>query len=159
MCSTVLIETVLRMLLNMYSRSEINVRWRDKCSSAFIPLHNGVIQGGVLSPTLFTSCINGLLDRLRSSGLGCHVGRTYAGAFGYADDIALVAHSLLCFNPCITTKPNVVLCGKSVEVVNDDMHLGNRIYTIIYKNNIEEKVSAFIDRAITLFLISGCVLV
>ena len=66
---------------------------------------------------------------------------------------------LLCFNPCIATKPNVVLCGKIVEVVDDDMHLGNRIYTNIYKKNIEEKVSAFIDRAITLFLISGCVIV
>ena len=28
---------------------------------------------------------------------------------------------LLCFNPCITTKPNVVLCGKIVEVVDDDI--------------------------------------
>ena len=28
------------------------------------------------------------------SGLGCHVGSTYAGAFGYADDIALIAPSL-----------------------------------------------------------------
>ena len=26
--------------------------------------------------------------------MGCHVGLTYAGAFGYADDIALVAPSL-----------------------------------------------------------------
>ena len=26
--------------------------------------------------------------------MGCHVGLTYAGAFGYADEIALVAPSL-----------------------------------------------------------------
>ena len=31
---------------------------------------------------------------LKKSGLGCHVGSTYAGAFGYADDIALIAPSL-----------------------------------------------------------------
>ena len=29
-----------------------------------------------------------------SLGLGCHVGLTYAGAFGYADDIALVSPSI-----------------------------------------------------------------
>ena len=26
--------------------------------------------------------------------MGCHIGRTYVGAFGYADDIALLAPSL-----------------------------------------------------------------
>ena len=31
---------------------------------------------------------------LKKSGLGCHVGSTYAGAFGYANDIALIAPSL-----------------------------------------------------------------
>ena len=31
---------------------------------------------------------------LQSLGLGCHVGLTYAGALGYADDIALVAPSI-----------------------------------------------------------------
>ena len=31
---------------------------------------------------------------LKQSGLGCHVGLTYAGPFEYADDIALVAPSL-----------------------------------------------------------------
>ena len=36
-------------IIKYVSGSEINVRWRDKCSSTF-PLHNGVKQGGVLSP-------------------------------------------------------------------------------------------------------------
>ena len=33
--------------------------------------------------------------------MGCHVGLTYAGAFGYADDIALVAPSLSSLNQMI----------------------------------------------------------
>ena len=49
---------------------------------------NGVKQGGVISPLLF-SCK--LFSRLEHSDLGCHVGTSYPGAFGYADDIALVA--------------------------------------------------------------------
>ena len=35
-----------------------------------------------------------VLEKLKESGLGCHVGRTFAGAFAYADDIALVSPSL-----------------------------------------------------------------
>ena len=34
------------------------------------------------------------LERLKQFGIGCHVGLTYAGAFGYADDEALLAPSL-----------------------------------------------------------------
>ena len=35
-----------------------------------------------------------MFSLLKESGLGCPVGLIYAGAFGYADDIALVAPSL-----------------------------------------------------------------
>ena len=35
-----------------------------------------------------------MLQKQEDSGLGCHVGRTFAGAFGYADDLALVSPSL-----------------------------------------------------------------
>ena len=55
-------------------------------------LNNGVKQGGVLSPILFSIYIDSLLQKLKDSGLGCHVGRTFAGAFDYADDLALISH-------------------------------------------------------------------
>lgn len=84
---------ILRLLSHIYSNSDMNVRWQDTLSDTF-PLLNGVKQGGVMSPTLFTLYIDSLLDRLKQSGFGCHIGLTYAGAFGYADDIALVAPSL-----------------------------------------------------------------
>ena len=42
---------------------------------------------------LVVTLIN-LCSQLEHSGLGCHVGASYAGAFGNADDIALVVHSL-----------------------------------------------------------------
>ena len=82
-----------RLLYNIYSRSEMKVTWKHASSRPFTLL-NGVKQGGVLSPCLFTLYIDGLLKRLKSAGIGCHVGLTYAGAFGYADDIALVAPSI-----------------------------------------------------------------
>ena len=46
---------------------------------------NGVKQGGAISPLLFSIYIDNLFLELRTSGLGCHVGLTYIGAFGYAD--------------------------------------------------------------------------
>ena len=32
-----------------------------------------------------------LLLRLRSAGIGCHIGTTFAGALAYADDVSLIA--------------------------------------------------------------------
>ena len=58
-------------------------------------ISNGAKQGGVILPLLFSLYIDELFLLLKESGMGCHVGLiTYAGAFGYADDIALVAPSL-----------------------------------------------------------------
>ena len=55
---------------------------------------NGVKQGGVLSPLLFNLCIDGLLIRLKKSGVGCHMNNIYMGALSYADDITISCPSL-----------------------------------------------------------------
>ena len=39
------------------------VNWNDECSSTF-SVGNGVKQGGVLSPVLFTVYLDGLIDQL-----------------------------------------------------------------------------------------------
>ena len=46
-----------------------------------------------MSPSLFCIYLDTLLGRLRDSGLGCHIGGVYLGAFGYADDVTLLAPS------------------------------------------------------------------
>ena len=48
---------------------------------------NGVRQGGVLSPVLFTVYLDELLQRLSALAIGCHVGHHYVGSLCYADDI------------------------------------------------------------------------
>ena len=52
---------------------------------------NGVKQGGVLLPVLFTVYIDELLYKLQQAGLGCHIGHLFAGAFGYANDATLLS--------------------------------------------------------------------
>ena len=44
-----------------------------------------------------------LFKQLKHNGIGCHVGPVYAGAFGYAYDVALVAPSLYSLKCMIAT--------------------------------------------------------
>ena len=66
------------------------LRWDHQFSESF-SISNGVRQGSVLSPFLFAVYLDGLLEELSASGVGCHWRWMYAGCFCYADDIALLA--------------------------------------------------------------------
>ncbi len=84
---------LLRLLLNMYTKQKLQVRWGNAMSQQHT-LCNGVKWGGVLSPILFVVYINGLWGRLKESGIGCYMGNSYVGSMGYADDIKLLCPSL-----------------------------------------------------------------
>jgi hypothetical protein len=84
---------LVRCLLYMYTNQALKVNWNGIISNEF-KAQNGVKQGGVLSPLLFNVYIDELLCRLRKSGIGCHVGPFYSSAFGYADDICIIANSI-----------------------------------------------------------------
>ncbi len=77
----------------MYTKQKLQVRWGNAMSQQFT-ICNGVKQGGVLSPILFAVYIDGLLARLKESGIGCYMGNSYVGGLGYADDIKLLCQSL-----------------------------------------------------------------
>ena len=68
----------------------MRVRWDHQFSESF-SISNGVRQGSVLSPFLFAVYLDGLLEELSASGVGCPWRWMYAGCFCYADDIALLA--------------------------------------------------------------------
>ena len=80
----------VRILLVTYLGQKCFTRWNSQDSSIFT-VQNGVRQGAVLSPILFSMYVNDLIDVLRASGMGCHVGSMYMGIFAYADDILLLA--------------------------------------------------------------------
>ena len=51
---------------------------------------NGVRQGSFLSPFLFAVYLDGFLVELSKSGVGCHWGSSFSGAFSYVDDVVLL---------------------------------------------------------------------
>lgn len=160
---------VLRVLYVMYTNSKMRVRWKDMYSALF-DTSNGVKQGGVLSPIMFNLYIDALYERLKRLKLGCHIGDTFAGALGYADDVALIAPSLeslkqmivICekyaeeysikFNPnksklmCFNSNNScenisISLCGTRVEVVSSFIYLGNYISMDILDRNINAMIN------------------
>ena len=80
----------IRLLFSLYTSHVACVLWNGAYSSKF-PIKNGVKQGGILSPVLFCIYIDGLLQRLASSHVGCYIGLNFLGALAYADDIVLLA--------------------------------------------------------------------
>jgi endonuclease/exonuclease/phosphatase family metal-dependent hydrolase len=81
---------IVRMLINLYTVSQLRVLWAGLYSEYFTAV-NGVKQGGVLSPVLFCIYIDDLLIKLSHSGVGCYMGLDFVGALAYADDIVLLA--------------------------------------------------------------------
>ena len=166
---------IVNLLYYMYSNQLCHVKWGDETSASF-SISNGVKQGGVISPLLFSLYIDELFLLLKQSGIGCHVGLTYAGAFGYADDIALVAPSLsslkqmisiceefakshsivfnpsktklLCFNlDPLSEIPPIYLNGVQISIVEHEKHLGNYISTNISDRNIIANVCDLYQRS------------
>ena len=62
----------LRVLLYIYRNQTCDVKWNSSYSHRFF-VSNGVRQGAVSSPILFSIYIDGLITLLRESGLGCKI--------------------------------------------------------------------------------------
>ena len=80
----------LRVLMYSYTKQQCTVRWGNHESETF-NISNGVRQGAVSSPVLFSLYIDSLFQTLEDSGLGCHIDHLYFGVCAYADDIVLLS--------------------------------------------------------------------
>lgn len=98
-------DAFLRVLINWYGDLGCCVVWNHAVGQSF-PVKCGVRQGGILSPYLFSVYVDDLIDQLRHSGYGIHIGNMFIGGILYADDIVLASctcHGLqklvdVCFN-------------------------------------------------------------
>ncbi len=73
----------------LYTNQTLQVRWKSFIGNSF-SVFNGVKQGGVLSPVLFAVYIDGLMNKLKNSGVGCYMGNKFKGGVSFADDINLL---------------------------------------------------------------------
>ena len=81
---------VTRLLVKMYSTIEAKIKWNDIYSDRF-KIKNGVKQGGVMSPLLFTLYVDVLITKLIDTNVGCYIGNVCSAVFVYADDIILLS--------------------------------------------------------------------
>ena len=158
---------LVRLLIFIYTNQEVCTKWRAQISHPF-RVSNGIKQGGVLSPVLFCVYFDELLDRLKSSGYGCYIGKTYSGALAYADDIVLLAPTRLSiekmlkicalyakeydvlFNPekskhmvfgrNVENKNVIVMDGRTIDTVSSDVHLGHNIGVNMIEKQIDKAI-------------------
>ena len=67
-----------------------------KTKSSFFTISNGVRQGGILSPKLFSVHMDDLSNMLIRSGVGCYIDNICVNHAFYAEDLCLMA-------PCAIT--------------------------------------------------------
>ena len=176
---------LIRSLLDMYERQTVRTVWKN-CHSSYFNIINGIRQGGVISPLLFTVYADELIKAMERSQIGCHVGHVYMGIMCYADDMVLLCPSInglqrmmyICenfgsdfgvmWNPkksvCIrftqskAMKPfNVKLNSTTLACENVVKHLG--IYTtwnLSEETEIKRKQGDFIGRVNQVISTYGC---
>ena len=83
--------TLLYTIAEFYKDCSSKVIWEQTVGPTFSVLQ-GVRQGGVLSPMLYTLYIDDLIKQLRNRKLGCALKGLYVGVLAFADDLALLSN-------------------------------------------------------------------
>jgi hypothetical protein len=81
---------LVQVLSQAYKTQRSSVKW-DNFTSRSFPIRNGVRQGGILSPHLFSVYTHDLISALLDTTEGCTVGAAKMGVIAYADDLALLS--------------------------------------------------------------------
>ena len=82
-------QRTLNLIQDMYHGMTSRVYWQERVT----PPIQGVRQDGVLSPTVYITFVNGLIDELRQRDLGSTLQNRYSGVIVLADDVALLSTS------------------------------------------------------------------
>ena len=83
---------IVRIILLWDSKQTVCIKW-GRFISVFFSISNGVRQGGILSPKLFSVYINDLSDKLVKLKVGCYIDNLCMNYVMYANDSCLMAPS------------------------------------------------------------------
>ena len=92
----------IRLLRYWHKTQIMKVRWNNYFSDSFFVL-NGVRQGGVLSPYLFSLYIDDLTYNLNNVKSGCYVGNYCLNHIMFGDDICLFSPNLVGLQDLLNT--------------------------------------------------------
>jgi len=84
----------IRILEEWYSKSETSVNWNG-CLSLPVSLVSGVQQGSCLAGYFFAIYVNETLIKLNATNCGCSTNHFAFSSIMYADDLVLLAPSVL----------------------------------------------------------------
>ncbi len=82
--------------MDTYERQASRASWENEYGDYFGGI-NGVHQGGLISPLMFTNYVDELLNQLQASGIGCHIEHDYYGSLVYIDDFKLLCPGMRAF--------------------------------------------------------------
>ena len=83
---------MLNLIKNMYNKATTIVKWKGKVGENTIDSNFGVLQGGMLSPKLFTEFLSNIKEHLNKT-CGIVVNDELVSYMLYADDMALMSDS------------------------------------------------------------------
>ena len=83
-----------------------------KTKSSFFTISNGVRQGGILSPKLFSVYMDDLSNMAIGSGVGCYIDNVCVNDVFYADDLCLMA-------PCAIALQKLIHICHSYSIIVD----------------------------------------
>ena len=148
---------VLRLIFTMYISQKMQVRWGEKVSSQF-SVSNGVKQGGVMSPVLFTVFLDNLLKILKQRNIGCKIGVTLCPSISclkemlkicedYASDYNTIFNAkkskLMHFGRNKMNIKKTIFMAKccTIDYVEQCVHLGTIIHSDITRKNVDSAVN------------------
>ena len=77
---------IVRILLSWYCKQTVCIKL-GRCIFGYLSISNGVRQGGILLPKLFSVYIDDLSDKLVKCQVGCYINNLCMNHVMYADDL------------------------------------------------------------------------
>ena len=140
--------SVVRILQFWYSNQTMFVSWNGVTSYGF-STGNGVRQGGILSPALFSVYVDFLSYHLNKVDVGCYLNTVVINHLIYADDLCIISPSLTGFRKLIDVCESI---GSFLSInFNTDKSVCMRFTPRHYRNlpfhdvNLNGRSLAFVD--------------